>query len=329
MSAVAAIEKKTGRRTVLVEKTAQEASAVLSLTLVDPEGGDLPEWAPGDHIDLILPSGLVRQYSLCGSLEDPRSYRVAVLRVDTGRGGSLEVHEAALEGQTIDIVGPRNNFALHPAPAYVFLAGGIGITPILPMIHTAIANGTPWTLYYGARTLEHMAFIDELSLLDQANVHVVPQDVHGIIDLAAITAAGPDSAQYYCCGPEPMIAAAEAACAASNPPRDLHVERFGAQPTSAAPEDQGDNKPFEVELAKTGKTLLIPADRSVLDVVRESVPGVLSSCGEGYCGTCETKVLAGEPDHRDDYLEEDERAAGTSMMICVSRARSSCLVLDL
>ncbi|KHL04758.1 ferredoxin [Sinomonas humi] len=314
---------------MLIEKVTAEASSVLSLTLTDPSGADLPAWEPGAHIDLILPSGLIRQYSLCGPADDRGRYRVGVLRVDTGRGGSVEVHETALEGRTIDIRGPRNNFPLRPAPAYVFLAGGIGITPILAMIRAASAAGTPWTLYYGGRTLEHMAFRDELALLDEGNIHILPQDVHGIIDLAAIAAEGPDGAQYYCCGPEPMIAAAEQACVASNPPRELHVERFGAQQTPPAPPTSQHGGEFEVELAQSGTVLTVPPERTLLDVVRQARPDVPFSCEAGYCGTCETRVLAGEPDHRDDYLEEEERAACNTMMICVSRSRSPRIVLDL
>ncbi|MFE3281352.1 PDR/VanB family oxidoreductase [Nocardia sp. NPDC059239] len=329
MTAVAGIDERTARRTVLIEKVTAEANSVLSLTLADPMGTDLPAWSPGAHIDLILPSGLIRQYSLCGPPGDRGRYRVAVLRVDTGRGGSVEVHETVLEGKTIDIRGPRNNFPLRPAPAYVFLAGGIGITPILPMIRETAASGTPWTLYYGGRTLEHMAFRDELALLDEGNVHILPQDVDGIIDLAEIAAAGPDGAQYYCCGPESMIAAAEEACSASNPPCELHVERFGAQQTATISQTSPDNGEFEVELTQSGTVLTVPPERTLLDVVREARPDVPFSCESGYCGTCETRVLAGEPEHRDDYLEEEERAACNTMMICVSRSRSPRIVLDL
>lgn len=210
-------ETRTARRSLLVVHARWEARSVVSLTLVDESGEDLPAWSPGAHIDLVLPSGLIRQYSLCGDPNDRTSYTIAVLREEAGRGGSAEVHDTALVGRTLDVRGPRNHFALHPAPEYVFLAGGIGITPILPMIRAASACGAPWTLHYGGRDLAHMAFREHLRRLYPGRVRIVPQDQEGMLDLDAVVAAAPASAAFYCCGPGPMIAAAERACAACSP----------------------------------------------------------------------------------------------------------------
>jgi ferredoxin-NADP reductase len=165
MTVMESTEIRTARSSLLVVRAKWEARSVLSLTLADEGGGDLPPWSPGAHIDVVLPSGLIRQYSLCGDPNDRTSYTIAVLRESAGRGGSAELHDTALMGRTLDVRSPRNHFALRPAPAYVFLAGGIGITPILPMLGAASAFGTPWTLHYGGRDLAHMAFREQLQQL--------------------------------------------------------------------------------------------------------------------------------------------------------------------
>lgn len=323
------IETRTARRSLLVVQASWEARSVLSLTLADEDGDDLPAWSPGAHIDLVLPSGLIRQYSLCGDPDDRTRYTVSVLREETGRGGSAEVHNTALVGRTLDVRGPRNHFELQPAAEYVFLAGGIGITPILPMIRAASACGTPWTLHYGGRDLAHMAFRERLQQLYPGRVRIVPQDQQGLLDLDAIVTAAPASAVFYCCGPEPMIAAAERSCAAGRPPRELRVERFGAKADREPLAASGPRGAFEVELARSGVILPVPPDRTLLDVVLDVRPDAAYSCEAGYCGACETRVLAGEPEHHDEILSEDERAAGDTMLICVGRSRSPRLVLDL
>jgi ferredoxin-NADP reductase len=313
---------------LLVRQATWEAEDVLSLCLVDPNGVELPEWEPGAHLDVVLPSGLVRQYSLCGDPAERHSYTIAVLKEQAGRGGSREIHETPLVGRTLTARGPRNHFRLVDAPDYLFVAGGVGITPILAMVRQVSRSAANWRLVYGGRSRRSMAFTDELVRLGADRVELVPQDERGLLDVDAIVgAAGPPTA-VYCCGPEGLIRAVEQRCAGV----DLHVERFTggtATATPLVPADPQTADSFEVELRRTGRTLTVPADRSILDVVREVAPDVLWSCEEGYCGTCETKVLEGTPEHRDTLLTEREREESETMMICVGRSRSPRLVLDL
>jgi ferredoxin-NADP reductase len=218
--------------------------------------------------------------------------------------------------------GPRNNFPLLPAPRYLFVAGGIGITPILPMIGAADAAGADWRLLYGGRTRSSMAFREQLAAYGD-RVAIRPQDETGLLDLAGFLGDRTPDTLVYCCGPEPLLAAAERHCA---DPGTLRVERF--RPTEPAAE-AGEGTAFEVVLARSGRTLSVPPGTSILEVVEAAGVQVLSSCREGTCGTCETDLLEGEAEHRDVLLTPDERAANESMMICVSRARCPRLVLDL
>lgn len=309
----------TGTETeVIVDGRTDLADGVVGLTLRAAGGGDLPSWRPGAHIDVVLGDDLVRQYSLCGDPADSRTWRVGVLKEGPG---STVVHERVRPGDRLVTRGPRNNFALEDAPRYLFLAGGIGITPILPMVAAADAAGTDWRLLYGGRRRSAMAFVDELSGYGD-RVDVRPQDEYGLLDLdGALTAAEPGTL-VYCCGPEPMLAAAEERCAALAPGA-LRTERFAPKPVT------GPDEAFEVELAMSGRTLMVERGCSILETVEKAGVNVLSSCREGTCGTCETPVLEGEPDHRDSVLTEAERADGGFMMICVSRARGSRLVLEL
>jgi ferredoxin-NADP reductase len=299
------------------------ADGVASLELAHPDGRRLPDWTPGSHIDVMLPNGLTRQYSLCGDRWDAHSYRVGVLREPAGRGGSAYVHDELRPGDLVGVGGPRNNFPLVPARRYLFVGGGIGITPLLPMVHQADLLGVDWQLLYGGRRRASMAWLDELADYGD-RVQVVPQDESGLLDLARFLGVpGPD-VRVYCCGPPPLLAAIEAACA-SWPAHSLRTERFVAA-------DQGTparTLPFEVELARSGATVTVTPGVSVLDAVHAAGVDVLSSCRQGTCGTCETTVLAGTPDHRDSILEDDERAKGDCMFICVSRALDDRLVLDL
>lgn len=295
------------------------ADGVVLLTLRDPDGLPLPSWTPGAHVDLVLADGLIRQYSLCGDPSDTSVLRVAVLREQPGRGGSRHVHDVLTAGQRIEVLGPRNHFPLVEAGRYLFIAGGIGITPILPMIEQVAAAGHDWRLVYGGRTRASMAFLAELER--HGNVEIRPQDEHGLLDLPAVFADVDDDTAVYCCGPEPLLAAVEQHRTTGS----LHVERFA--PKAGATD--GPRQEFEVELAQTGGVLRVPADRSILEVLEGSGVPVLSSCQEGTCGTCETPVLSGTPDHRDSLLSDDERQQGDVMMICVSRALSDRLVLDL
>ncbi len=309
---------------VTLEVTAREARAegVVALTLSRPDGGRLPDWAPGAHIDLVLPNGLTRQYSLCGDRWDAHSYRIGVLREPAGRGGSAYVHDRLRPGDRVGVGGPRNNFPLVPSGRYLFVAGGIGITPLLPMIHQADLLGADWTLLYGGRRRASMAFTDELAAYGD-RVHLVPEDEHGLLDLASWLGTPRPGTKVYCCGPAPLLAAVESACR-DWPPFSLHVERFTAREQAPARDE-----PFEVELRRTGTTVTVTPGISVLEAVRGAGVDVLSSCRQGTCGTCETGVLAGVPDHRDSILADHERAAGEVMFVCVSRSCSDRLVLDL
>ncbi|MCZ2803653.1 PDR/VanB family oxidoreductase [Modestobacter sp. VKM Ac-2983] len=305
------------------------AEGVVVLELRDPTGADLPAWSPGAHIDLLLPGGLTRQYSLCGDPHDRAVWQIGVLREPAGRGGSALVHDQVQEGAEVDVRGPRNHFELVPAPRYVFLAGGIGITPILPMAAAAEEAGATWEFHYGGRTRTSMAFLEALEALEAKTGHGLrvtlhPQDEVGLIDLDRILGTPQPDTKVYCCGPEPLLAAVEQRCA-DWPPGALHVERF-------APKEQGErvlSGDFDVELTLSGATLTVPPDKSILQVVEEAGIPVLSSCQEGTCGTCETGVLEGTVDHRDSLLTPEEQAANDTMFICVSRAACPKLVLEL
>jgi ferredoxin-NADP reductase len=311
----------------LVVRAARTVAAdVVSLELAHPDGAPLPEWTPGAHLDLRLPSGLVRSYSLHGDHRDRGGYHVAVLNVPGGRGGSAELHRIAAAGTAVSASAPRNAFALEPASHYLFLAGGIGVTPLLAMAREVARQQAPWTFVYGGRSRDRMAFLDALAALPGGRLQIITQDEAGLPDLEAAFAALPPGAAAYCCGPAPMLAAAQAAGARTRPDIPVRLERFAAAPTERDPSaDTG----FEVELARSDITVTVPAGVSILDAVRARVPGVMSSCEQGICSSCETAVLAGVPDHRDSVLTAKEQAANDYMMICVSRALTPRLVLDL
>ncbi len=299
------------------------AERVVALTLVPNDDAVLPSWTPGAHIDLVLTEEITRQYSLCGTPSDESCYRIAVLDEPESRGGSRRVHDGLQVGDTVRIRGPRNHFALLSSPSYVFVAGGIGITPMLPMIEAAQAAGADWTLHYGGRDRASMAFADQLAELGE-RVHLVPQDQHGILDLATILGTPQPGTLVYTCGPAPLLDAVEQGCT-SWPPDALHLERFSAKSRA----DTGTDDSFEIVLQRSGLTATVAADETVFDAIRSAGVSVLGSCLEGICGTCETGVLEGDVDHRDSVLDEDEQEANDCMMVCVSRARSARLVLDI
>ncbi|MFC3456538.1 PDR/VanB family oxidoreductase [Amycolatopsis speibonae] len=304
-----------GRRAVALD--------VAEFELRPVDGGELPEWQPGAHIDVVTGTGIVRQYSLCGDPGDRSGYRIAVLRQPRGRGGSAWLHERLNDGDRVVVSIPRNHFPLEAGRRYVFLAGGIGITPLLPMIRQVAAEGSDWSLHYGGRTRASMAYADDLRAVDASRVHLLPFDECGLIDLdGALDEAGPQ-AHVYCCGPEPLIGAAEKACADRG--MRLRTERFSPKDIGFSPV----NSPFTVRIASTGAELMVPADRSIVEVLIEAGVDVLTSCEEGTCGTCETAVLSGDPDHRDSVLTEEEQATGDRMLPCVSRSRTPELLLDL
>lgn len=294
------------RLTVAARETV--ADGVVQLRL---EGLDLPRWEPGAHIDLVLPSGLVRQYSLCGDPADTSSYTVAARLVEDGRGGSREVHEQVGVGAELEVRGPRNRFPLVDAPAYLFVVGGIGITPVLPMLR-ALPEGVDWRLVYVGRTQNSMPFLEELAAFGAERVTVVSGRRP---ELGALLAELPEGAAVYCCGPEGLMAAVEERFP------EVRLERF-------APRAQlGGSARFEVELRRSGRTLTVPADSTLLAAVRAELPDTLYSCEQGFCGTCQQRVLEGEVEHRDELLTDAER--DDSMLICVSRARGERIVLDM
>ncbi|WAJ44304.1 PDR/VanB family oxidoreductase [Mycobacterium sp. Aquia_216] len=305
-----------------------EAEYVLSLSLTRDDGSDLPEFAPGAHIDLHLQPDLIRQYSLCSDPKVRNEWKVAVLREPEGRGGSEYVHTVLRPGITLPVSAPRNKFPLVDAESYLFIAGGIGVTPLVPMIKQVAATGKQWRMVYGGRRRKSMAFVDELARLGP-QVEIVPQDEAGILDLkTAIEPLSSDTA-VYCCGPEGLITAVETTC------RDLgrsapHVERFAKRSdVNGQAEEHGEDRAFQLVLTKSGKQCTVPVGKTIIEVLKEEGIFVPTSCEEGYCGACETRVARGIPDHRDDYLTPEQQASNKVMMVCVGRARSAEIVLDL
>ncbi|MGP6170385.1 cytochrome P450 [Microbacterium sp. A196] len=304
------------------------ADSVAALTLRHPDGDVLPEWLPGAHVDVAVPVAgggvVVRQYSLSSSPNERNQWRLGILREVNGRGGSLAVHDALAAGDSIRVGWPRNNFHFLPSKRYVFVAGGIGITPMLPMIAAAEAAGAEWELHYGGRSRRSMAFVDELeSYGDRARL--VPQDEFGHLDLAGIFAEVAADTLVYACGPEPLLKALDGALA-HWPEDTLHTERFAPKKIERTSPDTE----FEVEFATSGRVVTVPVGVSILDAAEKAGLTTMSSCREGTCGTCETPILSGEADHRDSILTPKEQQRGESMMICVSRAMGNCprLVLD-
>ncbi|PZE54854.1 oxidoreductase [Curtobacterium sp. MCPF17_001] len=299
------------------------AEDVVTLDLASVDGVALPEWEPGAHVDLEVAPGTERQYSLVTTTPDGH-WRVAVLREASGRGGSVAVHDTLRVGDEVLVGGPRNHFGFDPDRPAVFVAGGIGITPIRAMIAAAEAAGTPWELHYAGRTRDRMAFADELVVAHADRVALAVADDGTRIDVAALLAV-PRDAVVYCCGPRRLMDAVEAA-AAHWPAGSVRVERFEPAADVDAPGES-----FEVELTLTGVTVTVPSDRTLLEVAEDAGAFVLSSCREGTCGTCETLVLDGAIDHRDTVLSPAEQADDRTMMVCVSRARRGCprLVLEL
>jgi cytochrome P450/ferredoxin-NADP reductase len=311
-------------RPMAVESAREVAERVMEIVLRASDGKELPAWEPGAHIELLLPSGLTRQYSLCGDPHDRSRYVLAVLEEVDGRGGSAELHRVVRSGAAVAVRPPRNNFPFKAAPRYLFVAGGIGVTPILPMVEEAQRRGATWTLVYGGRSRSTMAYLDRVAAYGGGTVELWPEDERGRPDLPGLLAAQDEETLVYACGPTGLLDAVQAAHAQVHGLQPLRIERFAA----AGPVDITGGA-FEVVLAKTGKTLVVEEAASILETVRAVLPRLAFNCEEGYCGECETGVLEGVPDHRDDFLDEDEQAAGETMMICVSRCKGSRLVLDL
>jgi ferredoxin-NADP reductase len=309
-----------GLLNLIVRDYTAAADGVVSLVLASPDGAELPPWQPGAHIDVVMPD-VMRQYSLCGDPERRDEYRLGVLLEPASRGGSRYVHETLRQGATASVSRPRNHFPLVEGPAYLFIAGGIGITPLLPMIAQVESKARPWRLVYGGRTRTSMAFLGEISRYgDRVSVH--PQDVAGLLDLPGLLDDLEDTL-VYCCGPEPLLAAVEARCS-EWPAGRLHVERFAARTDQPA----RINLPFEVECRRSGFCVSIGADETMLEGLLAAGVDADADCEEGICGTCEMAVLEGVPDHRDDCLSEEERSSGEIILPCVSRALGARIVVD-
>jgi ferredoxin-NADP reductase len=287
------------------------------------DGGSLPAYQPGAHIDLHLPNGIVRQYSLTEAEPNPSSYTVGVKRDPASRGGSRYVHDELRVGKTIKISPPRNNFPLVENAAHVVLfAGGIGITPIWCMVQRLAKLGRPWTLHYACRSRVDTAFLPALKEMAGAEFHFDDESGGKFLDVGALVAAAPKDAHLYCCGPTPMLKAFETATA-SWPPEQVHIEYF--TPKQEAAKAGG----FVVELARSGKEFMIPEGKSILQVLLDAGVDVDYSCELGICGACEQRVISGEPEHRDAILTEEEQASNTKVMICCAGCKSERLVLDL
>lgn len=310
------------RQQLVLTEIKLEAEGVVSLTFHHPDGALLPKWQPGAHLEIALPSGKLRQYSLCGNPANRRAYKVAVLRVLDGNGGSSEVHNNLRVGRSYAISGPRNHFELLPAGSYLFIAGGIGVTPIMPMVNT-MGESDDWRALYCGKTRSGMAFLRDIESREQ--VRVFSDDQEGRPDFAAEIASCSPGTRVYCCGPSGMLDAVSKACSR----RDditLCIERFAAASPDLTLENGQD---VELHLARSGVTLTVAPDETVLQAVQRVKPEIPWSCGAGFCGTCETAIIEGDVEHLDQLHSAEERKANRTMMICVSRPRSARLILDL
>lgn len=316
---------------LIVESITREAPGILSFRLVDPAGAPLPPYAPGAHVDVTVPGGITRQYSLCGDPRDTSAYLIAVKREAESRGGSRALHDEVTPGSTLEIGAPRNLFALEPsAPEHILFGAGIGITPLLSMAYALEQDGTPYTLHYFARGADDAAFCALLSSAPFANKvrfhYGVQRDgIAARLDacLAAATSGG--AAHVYTCGPAPFMDLVVERAALERPADAIHLEHFKADPVSP----DGEEHAFELKLASSGRLLAVPQGTSIVDVLADAGIQIDTSCREGICGTCIVPVLEGEPDHRDHCLSKKEKAANDQICACVSRSHSAMLVLDL
>lgn len=303
-----------------------EARDVLRVDLESVTGGELPAFEPGAHLTLHLPGGMQRQYSLAGDWRERRRYTLGVGRASTSRGGSAYVHGSLRTGAELTCSTPANNFPLVEAPRYLFIAGGIGITPILAMIRWCEAQGKPWQLIYAARSRVRMGFYEELST-HGAHVRFHGDDeAGGPLPVAAIMADVSPGTHVYCCGPAPLMESVREQ-GAHLPPETLHFEWFSAPSNGAAMATPAEG--FWIDLERSGASLHVPPGQSILEVLETNGHEVPFSCREGLCGTCEITVCGGEPEHLDYVYPPAQRPQLRTMLVCVSRARSPRLALDL
>jgi vanillate O-demethylase ferredoxin subunit len=310
---------------VRVARKTREAESICSYELVPVDGAALPPFEAGAHIDVHLPNGHMRQYSLCNAPGETHRYLIAVLRDAASRGGSQAMHDAVDVGTILTISAPKNHFPLVAARRTLLLAGGIGVTPLLAMAETLAGQGAAFEMHYCVRAPERAAFLERIRTAGFAEQVRVHYDADQTFDLAGLLATPAPDTHLYVCGPQGFIDHVLGSARASGwPAAQLHVEYFGA-----AAVDTGGDRAFDVQLASSGRVVTIPAGRTVLKVLAEEGVEIPYSCEEGVCGTCLTRVLAGEPDHRDLYLTDEERAANDQFTPCCSRARTPLLVLDL
>jgi ferredoxin-NADP reductase len=317
---------RTIEMTVAERQVVAHDQDVIALTLVSSDGGPLPRWHPGAHVDLHLPSSRVRQYSLCGDPASTASYRIAVRRIPGGGGGSIEVHDALTVGSAVSTGGPRNAFPLtapgygSPARRLRFIAGGIGITPILPMLARADRLRVDWSMVYTGRSRDSLPFLDEVSAF-RDRIEIRTDDASGLPSATDLLGECPDGTTVYACGPARLLTAVRTELIGRDDV-ELHFERFAAPPVV-------DGREFSVAIASTGTSVRVPADETLLSALNRAGVHAPYSCQQGFCGTCRTQVLAGAVEHRDTLLTDPERAAGM-MLICVSRAAGDAdLTLDL
>jgi ferredoxin-NADP reductase len=305
-----------------VEAAVDLADGVRSLVLRHPDGDELPAWTPGAHIDLVFRADLARPYSLCGDPARRDRWEVAILREPASRGGSAYAHESLNAGDQLAARAPRNHFPLVEADEYALIAGGIGITPLLPMIDALERRGARWRLLYGGRRRASMAFVERLTDAYGERVTVVPEDEDGRPDLRGWLGPARPGCAVYCCGPEGLIDAVAGVCS-DWPAGALHVERFRADPDALS----GAASTFDVVAAQSGVTVTVEEDESIVEALEKVGVYVPISCGEGTCETCITRVLEGDPDHRDALLTDEQRAEG-SILPCCSRSLTPVIVLD-
>jgi vanillate O-demethylase ferredoxin subunit len=314
--------------TVKVLRKTQEAIGICSYELARPDGAALPAFSAGSHVDVTVPGGLTRQYSLCNDAAEQHRYRIAVLRDPASRGGSVAMHDALKEGDTLQISEPRNHFPLVHAQKTVLFAGGIGVTPLLCMAQRLAAIGADFTLHYCTRSADRTAFRDEIAASPfAANVkfHCDDGDAAQKLDLAKEIATPAAGTHLYVCGPTGFIDwVTKTATQQGWPVEQVHLEYFGA-----APQDTTGDQAFDVKIASSGAVYRIPADQSVAHALQAHGVEILMSCEQGVCGTCITRVLEGECDHRDLYFTDEEKAKNDQFTPCCSRAKSKMLVLDI
>lgn len=290
-----------------------------------PTSGDLPAFTAGSHIDLHLPNGLMRSYSLVNPESERRRYQVAVALDRASRGGSSFMHESIRPGTLLEISEPRNNFFLVEDAAHsILIAGGIGVTPMMPMIQRLEALGRSWKLHYCGRTRSSLAFREHLtSYADRVDLRLDDESAGELLDIAALMRDASPDTHFYCCGPAGMLGAFQSAAAATLEPSHTHLEFFAPREAPATDSE------YTVELARSHKTVTVRRGCTILETLMEIGIEVDHNCTQGICGTCETRVLSGVPDHRDEVLTESERASNKTMMICCSGSKTRTLVLDL